>query len=335
MTAQTQDAPAAMFSPRRVGHANLFVGNLERSMHFYNKVAGFEEVFSEPGISAGFLSNGNTHHDLGLVECTDKELRGRDGHKTLSSGRATQPGLNHFGWEMETDGLLIAAYDRAVATDVEMRGLIDHQATHSIYLFDPDGFMQEYYSDVLKDWRSFFDDNAGQLISGRWDPHAAPALTHQGYPVDPEIRRVDEALIHPSRFTHGVLMTRRYDDMLAFHREVGGLDTAYESPAGDFVCLAGTHSGYAFDLALFRQAPDTQPSVHHYSYQVANEAESGAAEAAVEKAGIDVEKRIDNAAKRSFFIRDPDGLRCEFYVPRSPDLAAVASAEPELRPYLV
>ena len=68
---------------------------------------------------------------------------------------------------------------------------------------------------------------------------------------------------------------------------------------------------------------------------MANEAESGAAEAAVEKAGIDVEKRIDNAAKRSFFIRDPDGLRCEFYVPRSPDLAAVASAEPELRPYLV
>jgi catechol-2,3-dioxygenase len=51
-------------SPRRLAHANLFVSNLETSMRFYNKVAGFEEV-CRLTTGAGFLSNGN---GLQLVE---------------------------------------------------------------------------------------------------------------------------------------------------------------------------------------------------------------------------------------------------------------------------
>ena len=56
------------FRPRRLGHANLYVSELERSMAFYNQVVGLEEVVREPAIHAGFLSNGNTHHDIGMVE---------------------------------------------------------------------------------------------------------------------------------------------------------------------------------------------------------------------------------------------------------------------------
>ena len=39
--------------------------------------------------------------------------------------------------------------------------------------------------------------------------------------------------------------------------------------------------------------------------------------------------------QRSFFIPDPDGMRCEFYVTREPGFAFVEEAEPALRPYLV
>ncbi|PYN49060.1 MAG: hypothetical protein DMD95_02100 [Candidatus Rokuibacteriota bacterium] len=48
------------FHPRRLGHANLFVSDLDRSMRFYNAVCGLEEVRREPAIRIGFLSNGNT-----------------------------------------------------------------------------------------------------------------------------------------------------------------------------------------------------------------------------------------------------------------------------------
>ncbi|MDA0261987.1 MAG: VOC family protein [Proteobacteria bacterium] len=104
MSVQAEATPAVMFSPRRIGHANLFVGELKRSMHFYNKIAGFEEVFNEPHIPAGFLSNGNTHHDLGLIQVQKgAQVIGRDGHVQIPTGRGIEAGLNHFGWEMECE----------------------------------------------------------------------------------------------------------------------------------------------------------------------------------------------------------------------------------------
>ena len=65
MSAATQ---AVRFRPRRLGHANLWVGDLEATSGFYNRVLGLEEVRREPEITASFLSNGNTHHDLGLLQ---------------------------------------------------------------------------------------------------------------------------------------------------------------------------------------------------------------------------------------------------------------------------
>ena len=32
MSVQTESVPAVMFSPRRIGHANLFVGELEQAV---------------------------------------------------------------------------------------------------------------------------------------------------------------------------------------------------------------------------------------------------------------------------------------------------------------
>jgi catechol-2,3-dioxygenase len=61
------------------------VSNLEASMRLHNKITGFEQV-CRLNTGAGFLSNGNTHHDLGLVQTTDKSRLGRDG-KPLPSSR--------------------------------------------------------------------------------------------------------------------------------------------------------------------------------------------------------------------------------------------------------
>ena len=96
--------------------------------------------------------------------------------------------------------------------------------------------------------------------------------------------------------------------------------------------MAAKNSTNAFDIALFRQEAGPLNTVHHYSFQVADEAEIDAAEAALADAGIEIEVRIDNDGKRSLFIDDPDGMRCEFYAARN---AGLHNMGPDLTPFHV
>ena len=329
-----EQMPKVGFTPRRLGHTNMFVGDLDASMKFYNRVAGFEEVFRTK-TGAGFLSNGNTHHDLGLVQTTSEPRLGRDGKPLPSSSRAMTAGLNHLGWELESEKPLVEAYDRAVDEGYPIHQCIDHHPTRSIYLFDPDGHMHEFYCDVIKDWRGWFASLDGSAFSGQWDPSAEPPTSERNYWENPEIRRVDGALIPARYITHAVLLTQDHDAMVGFFRNVAGLDVDYEAADGTFAVFAGSYAWHAYSLALFRQAAGSEPAVHHYAYKVGEMSDLEAAQVAVAAAGIEIEKRIDTSAKRSFFIRDPDGFRCEFYVAGAVDFDAVAAAPENERPFLI
>ena len=338
MTIQTHDVQPVRFSPRRLGHANLFVGDFQKSLHFYRDICGFEVCFRETEMEAALLTNGNTHHDLALIQTMDgtKPVIGRGGHLQIPKGRGIQAGLNHFGWELENEKALVDAYNRAVAAGLNIHRVVDHTVSRSVYVFDPDGYLHEFYADSVKDWWTCFDGHIpGREMTGNWDPNAEPAATDARYHTNPKIKRVAEALIHPLRLTHAVLMTRYFDRMVAFYAEVAGLKLIHTSDDGGLVCLAGPATGYAFDIALVRQAPGSPQSVHHYGYQVADEAELDTAEAALAGAGVALEKRIDSATKRSFLIRDPDGMGLEFYVARKPDPAVAGAAAPAERPYLI
>lgn len=92
---QSLATASAVLKPRRLGHVNLFVSDLERSMAFYENVAGFHEIFREPDIQAGFLSNGNTHHDFGLIQTPDVDRVDKNGKVLIAaSQRGRTAGLN-------------------------------------------------------------------------------------------------------------------------------------------------------------------------------------------------------------------------------------------------
>lgn len=80
---------------RRLGHANVSVQNLDRSVVFFETICGFEEVGIEVGTGAGFVSNGNSHHDVGMVEI-GRPFSGRDGEVIIEGG-LQEPSLNHLG----------------------------------------------------------------------------------------------------------------------------------------------------------------------------------------------------------------------------------------------
>ena len=131
MATQQASDTRSIWKPRRLGHGNLVVGDIGRSMDFYINVCGLEEVFREADINAGFVSNGNTHHDMGLVQ-----PRQRD---NVPQGWGMQAGLNHLAFEVENEADLVDGWRRAQEAGVPINATRDHQISHSIYLFDPDG----------------------------------------------------------------------------------------------------------------------------------------------------------------------------------------------------
>jgi catechol 2,3-dioxygenase len=332
MNDETVAAPR--FSPRRLAHANLFVTELDRSMSFYNRVCGLEEVRREPGIAAGFLTNGNTHHDVGLMEIGDNTRTGIDGYVQVAKSRMRGAGLNHFGWELENEKQLVEAYQRARAAGVKIHRTTDHQISHSVYVFDPEANLNEFYADAMTDWRSIFNPSLDDLVSSEWDPDAAPPSATPKYNPDPDLRRVEDAAFHSLRITHAVLVARDIDRLRRFYEDVGGLTSVAESADGDFVCLKGTSAAY--DLVLMAADDDLAAGLHHVSFEVADD-DLDRGEQALAGSGIEAAHRIDNAAKRSVFLKDPDGLEIEFCRPldRRAAIDLAVAGEKAMRPYLV
>ena len=125
----TESPTPATIAVSRLNHAVLYVSDLDRSVAFYERAFGFEEVAREGGMMA-FLraSGGANHHDLGLMEVGANAER--PGNRAV--------GLYHLAWEVPTIEDLAAA--AAVLAEYDaLTGMSDHGATKSLYGRDPDG----------------------------------------------------------------------------------------------------------------------------------------------------------------------------------------------------
>jgi catechol 2,3-dioxygenase len=312
------------FAPRRLAHVNLFVSDLARSLEFYTAICGLDLVFEEPGISAVFLSNGTSHHDLALMEVTDGERVGRDGNVQVSRGRGREAGLNHLGWEMPSEAALVAAIGAVRAAGTTLHRTVDHQISRSAYLFDPDGTYLEMYCDAAEDWRTTYAQNSGQLITGRWEPDAATADPVARFAPDPEITVVAEAALRPVRTARATLVVADLARALAFHTTVGGLQVLHRGPAG---AVLGGRLGLP-DLTLLAGDGSAAPGLSHFGLELRDPAELAAGLARVRAAGVPVVAEVHSPYKQSLVLADPDGVHVEFLVPGP---AAVAQApEPSL-----
>lgn len=123
-----------------VGHVVLKVSDLERAVAFYRDVLGLTEVtrrdFGDG--SMAFMSNGQHHHDIGLVEV------GTDARRPGSS----DIGLYHVALKIGDDlDVLRAAKAHLEARGVPIQFIADHEVSQSIYVADPDGNNIELYVD--------------------------------------------------------------------------------------------------------------------------------------------------------------------------------------------
>lgn len=300
------------FSPRRLGHGNLFVGELERSAEFYNKICGLREVYREPPIHAAFLSTGTSHHDIALMQVSELARVGRQGHVQVPKGRGEIPGLNHLAWEMENEALLVEAYDRAKTSGVHINRTADHQVSHSVYLFDPDGNLHEFYADAADDWKTIFRPDTTELVTGPWKPGGTPPSTKPKYVTQPETLTVPEAVFHPKSIGHCALSTMNFEAMLEFSVEVAGLTVSHLDENKTFAVLHGTSTSH--DLVLLRNSGNSSAGLHHIGFELGDEEQLTSGINRLKTEGYDIEMNIDTPSRKSVSITDPDGICVEFYV---------------------
>ncbi len=120
----------------RIGHVHLKVSDLDRAIHFYRDILGFEVMLQ--GHGAAFLSAGGYHHHIGL---NTWESRG---------GPAPAPGtigLYHVAILYPSRVELGKALRRLLSNGVSVDGAADHGVSEAIYLQDPDGNGIELYRD--------------------------------------------------------------------------------------------------------------------------------------------------------------------------------------------
>lgn len=310
-------SPAVTFKPRRLGHANLFVGDLERAISFYNMVCGLELVRREVEITAGFVTNGNTHHDLGLMQAQVEPGMFVDdqGRERTRFGRDRKIGLNHLGWEVDNEHHLIQAWRSAKQAGARITRCLDHQISRSIYVHDPDGNEHEFYADTIEDWRSVFNLEHDDIVTKPWNPDETQANPTPLWDDKPDMHRVDEAYFHADFITHSGLVAKDYEAMKSFFVNVAGLDVADED-AGKTQCLLRGPAA-SLDLVLFAPREGVSPGLNFIAFVAASEEVLLGAQARAERAGISVETVVDKPDRRSVTLLDPDGLRVVIYT-RSP-----------------
>jgi catechol 2,3-dioxygenase len=295
-------------APRRLGHVNLWVSDLERSILFYQRVCGIELVRRERDIKIAFHSNGNTHHDIGIIEISRGADRyGRNGTLQIPKHRGTTVGLNHLGWEMENERELVAAYRRALDAKVPIARTMDHLISHSIYLNDPDGNSHEFYADQMTDWRSVYNLDREDEVSGDWDPLAATVPAQANYNVDPPIRRVEDAPVHPASLTDVVFATRQFDAMRSFLENVAGL-TAVGPADGNTNGAVFAGAIHRPDLVLIEAGAGEPVGLRSFTFT----SHEPIVQTEIAQHGIASEHVRDERGRDVVRVRDPDGFDIRF-----------------------
>ncbi len=307
------------FAPRRIGHVNLWVDNLQTSENFYNKYCGLNVEFSEPDLVATFLGTGHTPHDLGMMEVTRGVDRyGKNGLLQLPGTIGLAPGLNHLAWELENEKDLVDAYRQLKADGIETDITVDHQVAHSIYIFDPDGNYNEYYCDTIKDWRSVLS-GPQELITSNWDPLTAEGFTDSRYDENPVLRFVETAFVHPQRLTHAVIHTAQLPALEQFYTTVGGMHVVsrQKSEGREVIYLASKLPNYLYNLVIIS---GDKAHFGNSGFELKSEDKLQEAVDKLKSNGVAIEAEVDLPWKRAFYLRDPDGLLSEYYVRRPVDI---------------
>jgi catechol 2,3-dioxygenase-like lactoylglutathione lyase family enzyme len=124
----------------------------------------------------------------------------------------------------------------------------------------------------------------------------------------------------PAKFAHVVYMTRRYEAMIAWYRDVFEAEIVNRDPALAFLTYDDEHHRFAFaNLDLLKPdggGPDDrgQIGVNHVAYTYASVADLLHTYERLKAAGIHPYWPVHHGTTLSLYYADPDGNRMELQV---------------------
>lgn len=124
----------------------------------------------------------------------------------------------------------------------------------------------------------------------------------------------------PVKFAHVVYQTRRFDEMIAWYRDVFEAEVVHRNPALAFLTYDDEHHRFAF-ANLEVMHPDAEGAgergdigVNHVAYTYADAKDLLHTYARLKAAGILPYWPVHHGTTLSLYYRDPDGNRMEFQV---------------------
>jgi len=151
------------YTPKYLGHVNMYVRNAERSRDWYEDLLGLHTYAVREGRAAFMAADLDQSHEIALVQVGD-DAPGPE------KGRV---GLNHMAWRMETLDDLKELYHRIREKNVDIYQISDHGISLGIYITDPDGNGIEVYFELPRsEWPAqiFAGESMAQgKFPGPWD----------------------------------------------------------------------------------------------------------------------------------------------------------------------
>lgn len=124
----------------------------------------------------------------------------------------------------------------------------------------------------------------------------------------------------PTKLAHVVYMTRRFDEMVSWYKQVFEAKVQYQNPALAFLTYDDEHHRFAFAnmAVLSPNSVETDSSssigVNHVGYTYANLGELLETYDRLKQLGITPYWRVHHGLTLSVYYQDPDGNRMEFQV---------------------
>jgi catechol-2,3-dioxygenase len=159
------------YTPKYLGHVNIYVRNAERSQQWYADVLGLHTYDLIPGRAAFMSADLEQSHEVALIQVGEDAAGPQKG----------QVGLNHMAWMMHSLDDLKEVYQRLKDKDVKIDHVSDHGISVGIYFRDPDGNGIEVSYELPRDqWYRNDQVFSGAerpkgLFPGPWDEYLAPS----------------------------------------------------------------------------------------------------------------------------------------------------------------
>jgi catechol 2,3-dioxygenase-like lactoylglutathione lyase family enzyme len=124
----------------------------------------------------------------------------------------------------------------------------------------------------------------------------------------------------PVKFAHVVYMTRRFDEMIAWYRDVFEAEVVHQNPALAFLTYDDEHHRFAFaNMDVLKPGGSSaddrgEIGVNHVAYTYAGIGDLLDTYARLKRAGINPYWPVHHGTTLSLYYADPDGNRMEFQV---------------------